>query len=163
MKKKLSLKCKAYVKFEGEINSMTMLKKTWIEGYNGGRLASIKDHCNGKPHMKTFCSFKASVLKISAEVGQKEVGASVSLDEFKQLKRKSIVALLKMIYCSNSVDLVTRKGILNFKKVIESLYVNKNGCREFISAHGEVSISNVVEVFSKPNFFSILMDGSKIH
>ena len=92
MKKKLSLKCKAYVKFEGEINSMTMLKKTWIEGYNRGRLASIKDHCNGKPHMKTFCSFKASVLKISAEVGQKEVGASVSLDEFKRLKRKSIVA-----------------------------------------------------------------------
>ena len=44
-------------------------KETWIDGYGGGRLASLKDHCNGKPHMKVLCSFKVSVLKMLGEVG----------------------------------------------------------------------------------------------
>lgn len=49
------LKGKACIKFKGEINSMsTTLKKTWIKGYSGGRLASIKDNCNDKPHMKAL-------------------------------------------------------------------------------------------------------------
>ena len=39
----------------------------------------------------------------------------------------------------------------------------KDSCREFISAHGEVSVMNVAEVISKLNFFNILMDGSTIH
>ena len=63
----------------------------------------------------------------------------------------------------NLVDLVTRKRILNFKKDIGSLYITKDGCREFISPRGEVDVMNVAEVVSKSNFFSILMDGSTIH
>ena len=82
------MNCKAAINFEGEMKSMSRLKKTWIEGYCGGRLASIKGHCNGKPHMKTLGSFKASVLKIPVKVGQKEVDTSVSLDELKRLKIK---------------------------------------------------------------------------
>ena len=103
-KKKLSLKCKACTKFEGEINSMSKLKKTWIEVYNGGRLASIKDHCNGKLHMKILHSFKASILKIPAKVVQKEVDTDVSLDEFKGSKENltSHILLLKMIHRSGS-------------------------------------------------------------
>ena len=68
---------------------MSTLKKTWIKGYSGARLASIKDHCNGKSQLKALCSLKASVLKIPAEVGQKEVETSVSLKEFKRLKNKA--------------------------------------------------------------------------
>ena len=52
---------------------------------------------------------------------------------------------------------------MNFEKDIGSLYVNKDGYREFISAHGEMSVMNVAEVVSKSNFFSFLMDGSAIH
>ena len=66
-----------------------MLKIIGEQGYRGARLATINDHYNGKPQMKAWCSFKASVLKTPAEVGQKEVGTSVSLDEFKRLKKKS--------------------------------------------------------------------------
>ena len=86
---------------------MSTLKKTWIEHYSGGRLAAINDHCNGKPHMKTLCSFKVSFLKIPSEVGQKEV---VSLDEFKRLKRKAnFVAKNDISFRKfpNIVDLVT--------------------------------------------------------
>ena len=36
-------------------------------------MASLNDHCNGNPHMKAFCSFKISVLKMLAEIGQNEV------------------------------------------------------------------------------------------
>ena len=36
-------------------------------------LVSLKNHCNGKPHIKDQSSFKASVLKMPAEVGQTEV------------------------------------------------------------------------------------------
>ena len=43
----------------------------------------------------------------------------------------------------NLIDPVTRKLILNF----ESFYVNKDYCREFISAHGEVSIIMVGSCF----------------
>ena len=44
--KKLSLMYKVWMKFEGEINSMSALKKT--KGYGGARLASTKDYCNWK-------------------------------------------------------------------------------------------------------------------
>ena len=60
------------------------------------------------------------------------------------------------------VELVHKEGNLNFEKDICTLYVNKDGCREFISAHGEMTVQNVAEVVSKSNFFSILMDGSTI-
>ena len=135
------MKCKACTKFEGEINSMSKLKKTWIEVYNGGRLASIKDHCNGKLHMKILRSFKASILKIPAKVVQKEVDTDVSLDEFKRLKRKSNIAYFvakndtSFRKFPNLVHVVTRIGILNFKKVIGSLYVNKDGFQELISVY----------------------------
>ena len=39
---------------------MVTLKKTWIDGYSGGRLVSLKDYCNGKAHMKGLGSFKLS-------------------------------------------------------------------------------------------------------
>ena len=52
---------------------------------------------------------------------------------------------------------------MNFQKDTASLYINKNGCLEFISVHGEVSVMNDTEVVSKSNFFSILMDESKIN
>ena len=39
--------------------------------------------------MKAIHSFKASALKISVEIGQKEVTTVVSLDEFTQLKIKA--------------------------------------------------------------------------
>ena len=67
-RKILSVKCKVCM-LEGEINSMSTLKKTWVDGYSGGRLVSLKDHCNGKPHLKVFCSFKVSLLKMLGEVG----------------------------------------------------------------------------------------------
>ena len=46
---------------------------------------------------------------------------------------------------------------------IGSLYVIKGGCREFISANRELSVTNIAEVVSKSNFFSILIDGSTIY
>ena len=73
----LNLKCKACIKFEDEINGLSTFKKTWIDGYSGGRLVSLKDHCNSKSHMKALRSFKASV------------DTSVSPDEFKRLKRNT--------------------------------------------------------------------------
>ena len=95
------LKGKACIKFKGEINSMSTLKKTWIEGYIGGRLASIKDNCNDKPHMKALRPFKASALNIPAGVGLKKVVTSVSLDEFKLRKRKANITyiLFHIHYC----------------------------------------------------------------
>ena len=42
-------------------------------------------------------------------------------------------------------------------------YINKDGCWESVSAHGDVSVMNVAEVVSKLNFFIILMDESAIH
>ena len=44
--KNSSLKCKVLMKFEGEMNSMSALKKT--KGYSGAWLASTKDPCNRK-------------------------------------------------------------------------------------------------------------------
>ena len=95
------LKGKACIKFKGEINSMSTLKKTWIEGYIGGRLASVKDNCNDKPHMKALRPFKASALNIPAEVGLKKVVTSVSLDEFKLRKRNANITyiLFHIHYC----------------------------------------------------------------
>ena len=52
---------------------------------------------------------------------------------------------------------------MNFQKDTGYLYINKNGCLEFISVHGEVSVMSDTEVVSKSNFFSILMDESKIN
>ena len=95
------LKGKACIKFKGEINSMSTLKKTRIEGYSGGRLASVKDNCNDKPHMKALRPFKASALNIPAGVGLKKVVTSVSLDEFKLRKRKANITyiLFHIHYC----------------------------------------------------------------
>ena len=89
--------------------------------------------------MKILRSFKASILKIPAKVVQKEVDTGVSLDEFKRLKRKSNIPYFvakndtSFRKFPNLVHLVTRIGILNFKKVIGSLYVNKDGFQELIS------------------------------
>ena len=63
----------------------------------------------------------------------------------------------------NLVDLVTGEINLNFEKNIASFYVSKDGCREFINAHGEVIVMSVAEIVSKSNFFSILMDNSTIY
>ena len=51
----------------------------------------------------------------------------------------------------------------NLVKDIRSLYINKDNCWEFINAHREVSVTNVAEIVSKLDFFSILMDESKLH
>ena len=59
----VNLKSRACTHFEIEISIMTSFKKTWIDGYTGERLVALKEHCNGKPHMKALRSFKASVLK----------------------------------------------------------------------------------------------------
>ena len=71
---------------------MSLFKETWIDDYNGGRLVSMKDHCNGKPHMNVLWSFIMPVLKMPTEVGQKEVDISVSVDEFRRVKRKVNIA-----------------------------------------------------------------------
>ena len=46
-----------------------------------------------------------------------------------------------------------RKGNLNFEKDSRSLHVNKDGCREFINPHGEMSVINVAEVVLKVKLF----------
>ena len=72
--------------------------------------------------MKAFCSFTASVLKITAEVGQKELHTNILLDEFKRIRRKAntpyFVARNDILFSKfpNFIDLIKRKEILNFKK-----------------------------------------------
>ena len=44
--------------------------------------------------MKNLSSFKASVSKMPAEYGQKEVGTNVSPGDFKRLERKANIAYL---------------------------------------------------------------------
>ena len=150
------VKCKACTHFESdEISGMASFKKTWIDGYTGARLVALKEHCNGKPHMKALRSSKASVLKMPAEVGQKDIDTSVSADEMKRLERKANIAYfaakndIPFRKFQGLVELVHKEGNLNFEKDIGTLYVNKDGCREFISAHGEVTVQNVAEVVSK--------------
>ena len=163
-----NLKCKACTHFESEISGVASFKKTWIDGCTGARLVELKEHCNGKPQMKALRSFKASVLKMPAEVGQKDIDTSVSADEMERLERKANIAYfaakndIPFRKFQGLVELGHKEGNLNFEKDIGNLYVNKGGCREFISAHGEVTV-HVAEVVSKSNFFSILMDGSTIH
>ena len=148
---------------------MSTFKKTWIDDYSTGRLVSLKNHCNGKSHMKASHSFKVPGLKIPVQVGQKEIDTSLSPGELKRLKRKANIAyfatkndiLFKKF--PNLIDLDTREGNLNFEKDIGYLYVNKDVCWKSISTHGEVSVMDVAEFVSKSNFFSILMDGSTIH
>ena len=111
--------------------------------------------------MKALWSFISSILKMPAEVGQKDVGVSVSLDKVKikaniaYFAAKNDTSFRKF---PNLVDLVTREGNMNFEKNIGSLYVNKNCSLKFISAHGESSVKNVAGVVSKLTFFIILMD-----
>ena len=67
-------------------------------------------------------SFKASVVKVPAEDGQKGVDTSVSPDEFKRLKRRANIAYstaknnISLRKAPNLVDLVTREVNLNFEK-----------------------------------------------
>ena len=82
--KNLNMKCKVCIKFDGEINSMSTFKKTWIDRFSGGRLVSTKDHCNSKPYMKFAWLFIASVLKTILK------------------NLTSHILLLKMIYRSGS-------------------------------------------------------------
>ena len=91
-------------------------------------MVSTKDHGNRKPHMKSLWSFIASVLKTI-------------------LKNLTPYILLLKCYMVQEVpkivDLVTKEGNTNFEKDIGSFYVNKNGCLEFINAHGELSLRHV--------------------
>ena len=82
--KNLNMKCKVCIKFDGEINSMSTIKKTWIDRFSGGRLVSTKDHYNSKPCMKFVWLFIASVLKTILK------------------NLTSHILLLKMIYHSGS-------------------------------------------------------------
>ena len=155
--------------FEKEIDRMHNFQRTWIEGYSGGRLVSMKDHCSGNPHVKALRSYKASILNLPAQSGQKEIDINVSQDEMKRLKRKANIAYFAMKNdisfrkYPNLVDLVKKEGNLDVEKDIGTLYVNKEGCRQFINAHGEVTLLDVAETVSRSNFFSALMDGSTIH
>lgn len=112
---------------------MSMFRKTWNDDYSGGRLVSLKYHCNGKPHVKALLSLKASVL-MPDKVGQIIVDMSVSPDEFRQLKRKADISyfaaknVMSAKKLSNLVDIVTRNRNLGFEKDFESLYINKDGC-----------------------------------
>ena len=84
-------------------------------------MVSIKNHCDGKPHIKTLPSFKASVLKIPAVVCQKEVDTNVLMDKFERLKRKTNIAYfvdkndISFKKFPNLVDLVTRKDLISIK------------------------------------------------
>ena len=62
-----------------------------------------------------------------------------------------------MICCSKNSQ------IPNEKEDIRSLQVNKDGCREFISGHGEMSVMRVAQVVSISNLFTILIDGTTVH
>lgn len=121
---------------------MSTFTKTWIDGFSIGRLASLNNHCNDNPHMKVFCSFKESALKMLPEVGQKEVAAGVSPDECKWPKRKGSIAYFitknDILFGKfpNLEVLVTRERNLNFEKDIGPLYNSKDDCREFMSANG---------------------------
>lgn len=105
-RKIISLKCKGCIKFQSETNSMSMFKKTWIDDYGEGRLVSLKYHCNGKPHVKALLSLKGSVL-MPDKVGQIVVDMSVSLNEFRRLKRKADIAYFaaKMLYRPGSYQI----------------------------------------------------------
>ena len=101
---------------------MVTLKKTWIDGYSGGRLVSLKDYCNGKAHMKGLGSFKLSVLKMLGEVCHKEVDTAVLPDKFKRLKRKANIVYfaakndISFRKFPNLINLVMREGHLNFER-----------------------------------------------
>ena len=101
---------------------MSRLKKSWIDGYSGRRFFSLKDHRNGKPHMKALRSFNASVLKIRTEIGQKAVDTRVSRDKFKQLNRKANTTYFTAENDENLVHLIMREGNLNFEKDIQEGY-----------------------------------------
>ena len=78
--------------------------------------------------MKALHLLRTSVLKLPAEVSQKEVDTSASTDEFKQLKRKANISNfaaeidISFRKLPNLVELVMREGSLNFDKYIESLF-----------------------------------------
>ena len=151
------------IKFEREINSMRTFTRAWIDDYSGGKLVSLKGHCNGKPRMKDLSSFKASVLKMPAAFGQKEVDMSVSPDKVKLPLHIFLQKMISFRMFPNLEDLVTREENLNFEKDSGSLYVNKDGYLEFVSAHGDMSVIDLAEDVLKSNFFSILMNRSTIH
>lgn len=88
--KVLSLKYKTCIKFEGELNRISTLKKTWLNGNTEGRLIPLKYHCTSKLHMKALRSFTALVLKMLVEVDQKEL--TLSPDEFKRIKSEVIIS-----------------------------------------------------------------------
>ena len=138
---------------------MHNFQRTWIEGYSGGRLVSMKDHCSGNPHVKALRSSKASILNLPAQSGQKEIDINVSQDEMKRLKRKANIAYFAMKNdisfrkYPNLVDLVKKEGNLDVEKDIGTLYVNKEGSRQFIPYRAKLCRAKVTNFLrSDENF-----------
>ena len=52
-----------------------------------------------------------------------------------------------------------KEGDLGKEKDIAGLYVNKQGCTEFLLSHGDDSFEEIAENLRKSTFFSVLMDG----
>lgn len=84
---------------------------------------------------------------------------SVSADENYQLKRIATTAyvLLKILFnkCIYLCDLVFKEGNLDREIYIENLYVNKQGCSEFILFHEEV-IFIILQFISLTFFFQCI-------
>ena len=150
-------------KIREEISGMKMFKTTRIDGYTGAKLCGFKDHVGVKPHGKAMRSFEATVLKLPSENDQREFETSITPEEISCLTRKAKItyfiakngtALKKFI---DLINLVHKKGNLNFEKDIGNLYVNKQGCGECIEAHDDVSIEKLAQDISNSSFFSIWM------
>ena len=128
----VNLKCKRHaLTLKVKTSGMALFKKTWIDGYTGARLVALKEHCNGKPHMKDLRSFKASVLKMPTEVGQKDIDTSVSADEMKRLERKANIAYfaakndIPFRTFQGLVELVHKEGNLNFEKRTSETFIRE--------------------------------------
>ena len=160
------LRCTEYLK---EIEHLPTFKRNWIDGYDAFKLYDVKKHVSGKPHEKALRSYKASVLGLPCERKQKEIDASISKEEFSRLQRKANIAYFaaKNDIAFNKfpdlVDVVAKEGNLDKEKDMGSLYVNKQGCTEFVNAHSDVNFDDMARALKETNFFSILMDGSTIH
>ena len=149
------LRCQPCTEYLKEIEHLPTFKRNWIDGYDVFKLYDVKKHVSGKPHEKALRSYKASVLGLSCEWKQKEIDTSISKEEFSRLQRKANIAYFaaKNDIAFNKfpglLDLVAKEGNLDKEKDMGSLYVNKQGCTEFVNPHSDINFDDMAQALKE--------------
>ena len=157
------LLCVICKQFKNSISCTRNFSYKWIDGADSIRTSNIKDHAQSQQHvnaMQLFSREHAKEKSISIHSPIVDSLHTLSDEDREALKRKFDIAYF---VATEKLPLAKYPKLCELEKRhavhLGHSYLNENSCKEFISYIASSKQEKLLDIISKANFFSILLDG----